>query len=153
MGLDDRKEALVTGLCWTRWVAMAGVLGCASTPPAPPPAEKTVPGAPYLLGSGWELVDLGGTPVMDDRRPTLEFPEAGRVAGNASCNRYSGSVELGDGTIRVGQLATTRMACTPEVDAQEKAFLVALQNARRTEVVGGQLVVQTESLEKPLVFR
>lgn len=143
---------LVTGLSWTRWVAVAGLLGCASAPPGPAPAETTVPGPQYLLGSGWELVDLGGTPALQDRKPTLEFPEPGRVSGNASCNRYSGPVELGDGTIRVGQLATTRMACTPEVDVQEKAFLVALQNARRTELVGGQLVVHTESLEQPLRF-
>ena len=142
----------MTGLHWKKWLAVAGLLGCASAPPAGGP-EKTVPGAQSLLGSGWELVDLGGTPVLSDRKPTLEFPEAGRISGNASCNRYSGPVELGDGTIRVGDLATTRMACTPEVDAQEKAFLVALQNARRTEIVGGQLIIQTESLEKPLHFR
>jgi heat shock protein HslJ len=139
-------------LHWKKWLAVAGLLGCASAPPAGAP-EKTVPGAQFLLGSGWELVDLGGTPVLSDRKPTLEFPEAGRISGNASCNRYSGPVELGDGTIRVGDLATTRMACTPEVDAQEKAFLVALQNARRTEIVGGQLVITTESMEKPLLFR
>jgi len=136
-----------------RWVATVAVLGCASAPPASPPAEKTVPGAQYLLGSRWELVDLGGTPVLDDRKPTLDFSEPRSISGNASCNRYTGPVDLGDGTIRVGQLATTRMACTPEVDAQEKAFVVALQNARRTELSGGQLVVQTESLEKPLLFR
>ncbi|HSP20171.1 MAG TPA: META domain-containing protein, partial [Myxococcaceae bacterium] len=105
-------------------------------------------------GSSWELVDLGGAPVLPDQRPTLEFWEPGRISGNASCNRYAGPVELGDGTLRVGQaLATTRMACPPEVDAQEKAFLVALQNARRMELASGQLVVQTESLEQPLRFR
>ena len=143
----------MTGLHWKKWLALAGLLGCASGPPAGAPGEKTVPGAQSLLGSGWELVDLGGTPVLSDRKPTLDFPEAGRISGNASCNRYSGPVELGDGTIRVGDLATTRMACTPEIDAQEKAFLVALQNARRTEFVGGQLVIQTESREKPLHVR
>ncbi len=143
----------MSGLRWTRWVAVAGLFGCASAPPAPTPAEPTVPGAQFLLGSSWELVDLGGAPVLEDRRPTMEFKEAGRISGNGSCNYYSGSVELGDGTIRVGPLAMTRMACTPEIDAQEKAFTAALQNARRTELVGGQLVVHTESLEKPLLFR
>ncbi len=144
----------MTGRRWTRWIALAAGLGCASAPPSPPPGEKTVPGPQYLLGSSWDLVDLGGAPVLPDRPPTLEFPEAGRISGTASCNRYSGTVDLGEGTIRVGQaLATTRMACTPEVDAQEKAFLVALQNARRMELANGQLVVQTESLEQPLRFR
>jgi len=112
-----------------------------------------VPGAQYLLGSEWGLRDLAGTPLVADRTPTMAFLEPGKISGNASCNRYSGPVELGDGTIRVGELASTRMACTPEVDVQERAFLVALQNSRRLEVVSGDLVLHTESLEQPLRFR
>ena len=45
------------------------------------------------------------------------------------------------------------MACTPEIDAQEKAFLTALQNAHKIQLVDGDLVVYTESLERPLRFR
>ncbi len=139
-------------LAWVGAGVAALVLGCASAPPAPQ-GDKTVPGAQYLLGSEWELSDLGGTPVLPDQRPTLAFLEPARISGNGSCNRYSGAAELGDGTIRVGPLASTRMACTPEVDVQEKAFLAALQNARRLELAGGGLVVHTESLEQPLRFR
>lgn len=144
----------MTELPWIGAGLAALLLGCASAPPAPAAqAEKTVPGAQFLLGSEWELRDLGGTPVLEERKPTVAFLEPGRLSGNASCNRYSGAADLGDGTIRVGQLASTRMACTPELDAQERAFLVALQNARRLDLEGGQLVLQTESLEKPLRFR
>ncbi|HTS79691.1 MAG TPA: META domain-containing protein [Myxococcaceae bacterium] len=140
-------------LAWMGVGVTALLLGCASAPPAPAAGEKTVPGAQYLLGSEWELRDLGGTPVLEDHKPTLVFPAAGEVAGNASCNRFTGPADVGDGTLRVGALASTRMACTPEVDVQEKAFLVALQNSRRMELVGGELVVHTESLEQPLRFR
>ena len=83
----------------------------------------------------------------------MAFPEPGRISGSGSCNRYTGSAELGDGTITVGQLASTKMACIPDVDNQERAFLNALQNARRMELVGGELVVHTDSLEQPLRFR
>jgi heat shock protein HslJ len=127
-------------------------IGCASAPPAPQ-GEKTVLGAQYLIGSEWELTDLAGTPVLEDRTPTMAFLEPGRVSGTGSCNRYSGAADIGDGTLRVGQLASTRMACAKEVDDQEKAFLNALQNARQIELVGGVLVVHTESLEQPLRFR
>ena len=48
-----------------------------------------------------------GTPVNPDAVPTLAFLEAGKVSGNASCNRFTGPVELGDRTIHVGTLATT----------------------------------------------
>ena len=131
------------------WLA----IGCASAPPAPAGPDKIVPGAQYLIGSEWELTDLGGTPVLEDHRPTLSFVDPGRISGSASCNRYGGGAELGDGTIKVGLLQTTRMACTPEIDAQERAYLVALQNARRTELSSGELVVHSESLEQPLRFR
>jgi len=47
---------------------------------------------------------------------------------------------------------TTKMACTPEIDAQERAYLAALQNASRTELVNGELVVHCDSLEQPLRF-
>jgi heat shock protein HslJ len=61
-------------------------------------------------------------------------------------------VELGDGTIRVGALASTRMACVPEIAPQELAFLAALQNADRVVVEGQDLLLYTRSLEKPLRF-
>jgi heat shock protein HslJ len=90
--------------------------------------------------------------VLEDQRPTLSFADPGRVTGNGSCNRYGGPVELGDGTIKVGPVMTTKMACAPEIDAQERAYLAALQNASRTELVGGELVVHCDSLEQPLRF-
>ena len=140
-------------LCWIGVAIAALAMGCASAPQAPATSEKTVPGPQYLVGSEWELRDLGGTPVLDDRRPTLSFVDPGRISGNASCNRYGGGADLGDGTIKVSPLAVTKMACTPEIDSQEHAYLAALQNASRLELVGGELVVHTDSLEKPLRFR
>lgn len=136
-------------LCWLGVVALA--IGCASGPPPAPP-DKTVPGPQFLAGSEWELRDLGGAPVIEDHRPTLSFAEPGRISGKGSCNRYSGAAELGEGTIKVSPVATTKMACTPEIDSQERAYLAALQNATRLELAGGQLVVHTESLEQPLRF-
>ncbi len=140
-------------LAWIGMGVAVLALGCASAPPASSATEKTVPGAQSLLGSEWELLDLGGAPVVEDHRPTLSFLDPGRISGNASCNRYGGGADLGEGTIKVGLLQTTRMACAPEIDAQERAYLVALQNARRLEFVGGALVLHSESLEEPLRFR
>jgi heat shock protein HslJ len=146
-----REDLLVKQLAWIGLGVAALAFGCASAP-QPSASDKTVPGAQYLAGSEWELRDLGGTPVLEDRRPTLSFFEPGRIAGNASCNRFTSAAEVGDGTIKVEPLAVTKMACTPEIDAQERAYLAALQNASRTELVGGQLVVHCESLEQPLRF-
>ena len=140
-------------LSWTAVGVVALAIGCASARPAPSGSDKTVPGAQFLVGSEWELRDLGGTPVLEDNSsPTLSFVDPGRVTGNGSCNRYGGSAELGEGTIKVGPLAATKMACAPEVDAQERAYLAALQNESRLELVGRELVVHSDSLEKPLRF-
>lgn len=135
-----------------RWLLLA-LLGCASGPSTNPgTAPVSTPGAAYFLGSEWGLKDLGGTPVNPDAVPTMAFTEAGKISGNASCNRFTGPVELGDGTIRVGTLASTRMACSPEIAPQESAYLAALQNADRVVIQGQELLVYTRSLEKPLRF-
>jgi len=148
----EREDLLVKQLSWIAVGIAALAIGCASAPPAAT-SEKTVPSAQSLLASEWELRDLGGAPVLEDHRPTLSFFEPGRIAGNASCNRFTGAADVGDGTIKVSPLAVTKMACIPEVDAQERAYLAALQNAYRMEIVGGELVINSESLEQPLKFR
>jgi len=142
----------VKELAWIGMGIAALAIGCASAPPATAASDRSVPSAQSLIGSEWELRDLGGAPVLEDRRPTLSFVEPGRISGNASCNRFGGAADLGDGTIKVGNLAVTKMACTPELDAQERAYLAALQNASRMELVGGQLVIRCDSLEQPLRF-
>lgn len=64
--------------------AAAGEVGSASSP---------------LNGTAWVLEDLGGTGVLDRVQATLEFSDSGKVAGNGSCNRFFGSVQLSGETI------------------------------------------------------
>ena len=104
------------------------------------------------MGSEWRLEDLGGRGVLDRVQATLAFPEAGRVAGNSSCNRFFGSYTLMQDRIALGQLAGTRMACAPAVDEQETRYLDALQKAQRLEVRGTTMLMHVQGLEKPLRF-
>jgi heat shock protein HslJ len=110
------------------------------------------PGAAPLVGSEWRLQDLGGRDVINGSQATLAFPEAGRVAGNSSCNRFFGSYTLMQDRIALGQLAGTRMACAPAVDEQETRYLDALQKAQRLEVQGTTMLMHVQGLEKPLRF-
>jgi len=93
-----------------------------------------------LPGSEWRLVDLAGTPAIPDSKATLAFPEAGRVAGNGSCNRFTGSLAISGDTLKIGALASTRMACMANnVSAQEDSYLKALGAAEvidRNELSG-----------------
>ena len=110
------------------------------------------PGAAPLVGSEWRLEDLGGRGVLDRVQATLAFPEAGRVAGNSSCNRFFGSYTLMQDRIALGQLGGTRMACAPAVDEQETRYLDALQKAQRLEVRGTTMLMHVQGLERPLRF-
>ena len=118
--------------------------------PSPPPESNVTPprdsvspegAAESLAGSSWVLEDIGGAGVMDDARATLEFPEAGKVSGRGSCNRFFGTADVEGSRIHLGPLGTTRMACPEAVMDQERRYLEQLQQAERFAVEGGVLRV------------
>ncbi|HEY1471498.1 MAG TPA: META domain-containing protein [Candidatus Acidoferrum sp.] len=83
----------------------------------------------------------------------LAFPEAGRAAGNASCNRFTGSAEISGDSIKFGMLASTRMACADSaVSSQETEYLKALGAAKRFELKDSTLLIYAEGYDKPLRF-
>lgn len=79
-------------------------------------------------GVEWRAVDINGVPVGEGAAPTLRL-DGGRASGNASCNRFSGSYELGrtEQRLRFGPLAATRMACPTPVMEQERRYLGILE--------------------------
>jgi heat shock protein HslJ len=105
-----------------------------------------------LSGSQWRLEDIGGAGVIDDSQATLAFPEAGKIAGNDSCNRFFGSAEIKGDTIKLSPLGATRMACPEAVMNQETKYLHALQSAERFEWKDPYLLIYTKGLEQPLRF-
>jgi heat shock protein HslJ len=88
---------------------------------------------------------INGKPVIEPGRVTLSFNE-GRVSGRAGCNLYSGPVEYGNGTLKVGALISTKMACMANgVMQQESTYLSTLEAARSYGNQNGRLVVSTPS--------
>lgn len=124
------------------------------------PAEAATPAAPAsqaapsltMTGSEWLLEDLGGSGVLDRVQATLAFPEAGKVAGRGSCNRFFGSVAISGNTIKFSALGSTKMACPVAVMKQEGKYLAALQAAERFEGSDGSLLIYYAGSEKPLRF-
>lgn len=78
-------------------------------------------------GTHWQLGTVDGK--APGWRATLDLGEAGRIAGQAPCNRFSGSLERSDAVFKPGDLAVTRMAC-PDL-AAEAAFLALLAGIER----------------------
>lgn len=105
-----------------------------------------------LTGTAWVLEDLGGTAVLDRAQPTLEFADSGKVAGNGSCNRFFGSVQLSGDSISFGPLGTTKMACADSVGRQEATYLKALQDAERLQLDDRTLLIFSKGLTRPLRF-
>jgi putative lipoprotein len=85
-----------------------------------------------LAGSSWTVTAIDGqTPVTGRDAPSLAFDGAGRVSGATGCNRFSGGFTTGEGgALTIGgdgaALASTRMACAPELNEQESRMLAAL---------------------------
>jgi heat shock protein HslJ len=105
-----------------------------------------------LSGSQWRLEDIRGAGVIDNSQATLAFPEAGKIAGNDSCNRFFGSAEIKGDTIKLSPLGATRMACPEAVMNQETKYLRTLQSAERFELKYPYLLIYSKGLEQPLRF-
>ena len=96
----------------------------------------------------WRLVELDGDPY--DATATLRFPEPGRIAGEAPCNRYSGVMTTPYPWFDAAQVISTRRAC-PEM-AAEQAFLSALAAMGEAEVSGDRLLLRNAA-GREMVFR
>jgi heat shock protein HslJ len=89
----------------------------------------------------WYLSKLNGAPFTSTA--TLTFPEAGRIAGQAPCNRYFGTMKARFPAFETGPVASTKRAC-PDLMA-EGAFFTALRLARRAEVSTDRLILSDDT--------
>jgi heat shock protein HslJ len=106
-----------------------------------------------LIGSEWVLEDIGWRPALDTVQATISFPGSGKVAGRGSCNRFFGSVQMDAGTMEIGPLGLTRMACPAPVLDQETRYLNALRAAERYEIRNSELLIFSKGLDKPVRFK
>jgi heat shock protein HslJ len=114
-------------------------------------AKAAAAAAFNLSGSDWQLEDMGGV-AADHGNATLSFSQAGKIAGNGSCNRFFGTAEIHGDAIKLGGIGSTRMTCPEPVMTQESKYLEALQAAERFEWKDPYLLVYCKGLDKPLRF-
>ncbi len=87
-----------------------------------------------LTGSSWWVEDIAAKGVIDMSHTTIEFTEDGQVAGDSSCNRYVGAVEITGSSMKVGNLAGTRKMCPPAQMDQERSFFQAMAKVTSWEI-------------------
>jgi heat shock protein HslJ len=147
------EEGLVTARSCVAFLALVGLVGTGCAADGPRVAQTAAGGdGGGLVGTAWRLEDLGGAGVPDRVEATLEFPEAGKVAGSGSCNRFFGTVEISGESIKISPLGSTRMACAEAVGIQEGKYLKALQDAERFTRDGSALLIHCKGMAKPLRF-
>lgn len=89
----------------------------------------------------WVLSDLQGTHPQS--QITLTFPEEGKIAGKAPCNRYFGTQTKPLPWFETGPIAATKIAC-PYLKEESKYFS-ALEATSLAEVSQTTLILSNEN--------
>ena len=76
----------------------------------------------------WKLVKLPGIELSQLRKDAfIQFePEKNHAFGSGGCNNMQGTYTLKGKTIKIGPMASTMMACSPEIMKVEDGFYKAL---------------------------
>jgi heat shock protein HslJ len=111
-------------------------------------------GLEKLTASAWNLSKLIDQELVPGSSITAQFTTDGKVGGSSGCNQYSGTYKISGDKIQISTpLASTMMACAPELMDQETAYLKALGEAKTFSVVGDQLTLKDASDKNLLVFK
>lgn len=97
-----------------------------------------------LSGSSWLVTGYNNgkeavTSVVVDSELTLEFGADGKATGSGGVNTFNGPFEYTADTVKIGPLATTKMAGPQKLMDQESQYLAALQAATVWKVTRGAL--------------
>lgn len=97
-----------------------------------------------LEGRTWMVQEMSVDGTMTapaPENPPYAVFDNGAIAGSSGCNNYTGGYDASGGSVAIGPLAATRMACIPELMAQETAYFGLLDQINRYNVSGDELVL------------
>ena len=97
------------------------------------------------LAGTWHIESIGERPVIDHSPARIQFLADGRVNGNASCNRFSGTYSFVDGKLAISRsLIATKMMCLPALMTQEQHLFEVLPNAVSVTIENGIVTLHDE---------
>lgn len=103
-----------------------------------------------LAGTTWQVTGYNNgqdavVSVLTGSTPTVAFGADGAVTGSGGCNTLRGTFTASGGTIKVGPLASTKMACAEPagVMEQEARLVAALESAATYKIEGQKLELRT----------
>ncbi|MEU5843362.1 META domain-containing protein [Rhodococcus sp. NPDC047139] len=107
--------------------------------------ESSDPASPDdLIGRTFVSTGVTGTPIPGDGPMIVGFPENGRITATAGCNRFTGAVDLADGTVRTQDLASTMMACSPDREGADEWLGSLLGAGPRWSLDGDEFTLTTD---------
>ena len=96
------------------------------------------------LGQAWVVESIAGAGVVDNSHATLQFLPGGRLAGNATCNRFLGNYDSDAEKLRIQTAGATKMACPPALMNQENKLLKLLPTVESFRIdKTGALIMMT----------
>jgi putative lipoprotein len=99
-------------------------------------------GRSMLAGTYWHLEAIAGQPVeqgANSQRVSLQFDES-TASGFSGCNRFSGAYAINNGTLTLGPMASTRMACDRGMDLEAR-LLTAFAAVRGYQLEGDRMTL------------
>jgi len=145
-----------------RFVGVHPGQGCPQPNPSAnaSPAPASRPMAPLSLrGTLWKLQALQASSGPTLFKPPGPAPELllavdqERVSGSGGCNRLMGGFRLAGEELSFSRLASTQMACLPEVMTFERRCSEALAQVRRWSIDKRNLLLQDAAGRTLLLFR
>ncbi len=79
---------------------------------------------------------LGEIPLVQDQLTKLTIDKDGMLSASVGCNNLRGPIEYGGDTVRIGPLASTRMACDEKLMDAESKLIAALEDVNSGFAVG-----------------
>lgn len=115
---------------------------------------------PVIAGSlegEWVLADMNGGGKPAANIMLLFDPgdhNTSRVSGSSGCNRFSGGWQQNGATLKLGQFASTMMACPPPAMEIEQRFLATLGAVNNvTYTAAGEAILAAPDGRKLLLRR
>ena len=139
-----RIRDVVTGLFVVSLLA-----GCSKTTPESPAASVAPPvnvGADQpLIGTHWVAQSVRGIKVDIPKPPTAVFGTNEIVTGTNGCNQYHGPFQDTGGGLLLGPLASTMMACEPDIEVVSQGFDSIMDGHATYSLTGSSLtIINTE---------
>jgi heat shock protein HslJ len=103
-------------------------------------SSNQVPDAP-LTNTRWKLIKIPGMEMpLLNKDAFIQFTtDNNRAFGSGGCNNMRGSYSLTGKNLKIGQMASTMMACSPEIMQVESAFSKALTETDSYSISGDSL--------------